>query len=356
MANKEIVIVSTGMVTSLGTDAGKTAANVRARVSRYGDISFLNEHGKPYIVASIPRDALGELPEAIANRDYFSRRQSLVLRLASLAFGGCQGEFVAQVGKQPLFLALPEHDNMRPIDGMSLLADLSTLNPGVLNLTSSKVVGKGRAAGLQALGEAIRAIQSDSTTFAYAGGADTYIDPMILPTLNLKERCKFDMYPDSFVPGEGAGFLLIAEREAAQKAGLEVIATLGPVAEGNEPGHWGSKEPYLGEGLAATVQALLAAGAPASPFKEVYSTMNSESYWAKEWGVTRIRNADAFAETENMNHPAEFYGDTGAASGLLLVALAAIGQRKGYVESPALVYASSDFGGRAATWVASIKS
>ena len=149
---------------------------------------------------------------------------------------------------------------------------------------------------------------------------------------------------------------MIAEREAARKAGLEAITTLGPVAEGNEPGHWGSKEPYLGEGLATTVQALLEAGAPPSPFKEVYSTMNGESYWAKEWGVTRIRNAGAFAEKENMNHPAEFYGDTGAASGLLLVALATIGQKKGYVESPALVYASSDFGGRAVTWVASIKS
>ena len=357
MDNKDIVIVSTGMVTSVGFNSAQTAANVRAKVARFQGISFVNESSDPFVAATIARDFLGELPEAIAHRDYFTRRRGLLLRLAGVALRDCLAVIRGRVVKPPLFYAIPEYENTQPINGDSLLDDLATLHPGVFDRTESKVSGRGRAGGLQALGEAIRTVQSRKTDFALVGASDSYVDMTILLTLDWYKRCKHESHPDSFVPGEGAGFLLICSREAAQKAGLEIIANVGPVAEGQEPGYWWwLDEPYLGEGLASTVQALLAAGAPPSPFKEVYSTMNGESYWAKEWGVTRIRNADAFAEKENMNHPAEFYGDPGAASGLLLVALAAIGQKKGYVESPALVYASSDFGGRAATWVASTKS
>ena len=356
MANKEIVIVATGMVTSVGFNSEQTAANVRAKVSRYYTIPFLNCREKPHTVAVVARDALGELPEPIARRDYFTRRQGLLLRLTGVALRDCVKEVGKRAGLPPLFFAMPEHENPRPVEGASVLDDLATLHPGVFDRASSQSKWKGRAGGLLALGEAIRTVQSGQTSFAYAGGSDTYIDPTILPTLDLSKRCKFEAHPDSFVPGEGAGFVLIAEREAAQKAGFEVLARVAPVTEGHEPGFWGSKEPYLGEGLATTVQTLLAAAPPPNSFAEVYSTMNGESYWAKEWGVTRIRNASAMAEDERMNHPAEFFGDVGAASGPILVALAGIGQKSGYAKSPALVYASSDFGSRAATWVAPVSA
>ena len=53
-----------------------------------------------------------------------------------------------------------------------------------------------------------------------------------------------------------------------------------------------------------------------------------------------------------MHHPADCYGDTGAACGALMVSLAALGIKEGYRSSPALVYASSDQGARAALAVA----
>jgi 3-oxoacyl-[acyl-carrier-protein] synthase-1 len=49
-----------------------------------------------------------------------------------------------------------------------------------------------------------------------------------------------------------------------------------------------------------------------------------------------------------MHHPAESFGDVGAASGPLMVGLAALGFGARYRQSPALVYASSDRGHRAA--------
>jgi 3-oxoacyl-[acyl-carrier-protein] synthase-1 len=76
--------------------------------------------------------------------------------------------------------------------------------------------------------------------------------------------------------------------------------------------------------------------------------MNGESHWSKEWGVTGIRNKAALQPGYRMQHPADCYGDTGAASGALMVALAALGVAAGYRRHPCLIYGSSDRGPRAA--------
>jgi len=109
-----------------------------------------------------------------------------------------------------------------------------------------------------------------------------------------------------------------------------------------------SEEPYRGDGLAQAVQQLAQLGALVGPIQEVYSSMNGENHWAKEWGVTRIRGNGTFSAEHGMHHPADCYGDTGAASGPLMTGLAALGLREGYRAAPALVYASSDQGQRAA--------
>jgi 3-oxoacyl-[acyl-carrier-protein] synthase-1 len=53
--------------------------------------------------------------------------------------------------------------------------------------------------------------------------------------------------------------------------------------------------------------------------------------------------------------PAQNFGDIGAAFAPVLVGLAAIGIKKGYRKPPVLVYASSDYGDRAATFVLSLE-
>src|SRR5256885_1855 len=93
------------------------------------------------------------------------------------------------------------------------------------------------------------------------------------------------------------------------------------------------------------------AGGAAGPIQEVYSSMNGENHWAKEWGVAFIRNSSAFLPDHGMHHPADCYGDTGAACAVLMVGVAALGIKQGYRRSPALVYGSSDRAQRAAVLV-----
>ena len=127
---------------------------------------------------------------------------------------------------------------------------------------------------------------------------------------------------------------------------LKTLAVLTRVGDGTEPGHLYSEEPYRGEGLAETVQIFLAEAKLAGPIEEVYSSMNGENHWAKEWGVTFLRNRPAFNPDHGMHHPADCFVDTGAACVPLIVGLAADGLVEGSLKSPVLVYCASDFGYR----------
>jgi 3-oxoacyl-[acyl-carrier-protein] synthase-1 len=185
-----------------------------------------------------------------------------------------------------------------------------------------------------------------------AGGVDTYRDEFILQALDAEGRVRSETSTDGFIPGEGAAFVLLASPRAAATYGLAPIARFSRAALGFEPGHLYSEEPYRGTGLAATLAQLRTVGTTEGPLEEVYSSMNGESHWAKEWGVSYTRNHSAFSPAHGVHHPAECCGDTGAACGPLMLGLAALGIRGGYRRSPAVVYASSDRGQRAAVVVA----
>jgi 3-oxoacyl-[acyl-carrier-protein] synthase-1 len=366
---KEIVIAATANCTSVGLNSEQTALHVRAGIMRHGAIAIQRapvskEDDKPFYMAPVLRAALDALPPEISERPYFTRREGHLLRLARLALK--DPALVAALGKigkkrPPLYLALPEHETTRPLDHASMLADLATFVPDTFDKTDSRADGwRGRAGGLLAIGAAIQDIQTGKHNFAIAGATDTFYDVYILERLYFEKRCKQGRWirfkKDIFLPGEGAGFLLLAEKQAALAAGFTPLASISPVTEDFEPGYWGSKEPYLGEGLARAVRKLFEQTPPPAPVAEVFSTMNGETYWAREWGVTRIRNNPAFAENEEIHTPVQNVGDLGAAFPAVLAALAAIGINSGYRKSPALVYGSSDAGQRAAALIYSTQT
>jgi 3-oxoacyl-[acyl-carrier-protein] synthase-1 len=234
------------------------------------------------------------------------------------------------------------------VDGARFLQLFAAQTGARFDLSRSAAVDEGRAGALIAIARAAQAIRSGQTTFMLAGAIDTYRDLYVLGTLDLEQRVKSASNTDGFIPGEGAGFLLLAGAEAATQSGLRSLGRLTRVALDEEPGHMYSEAVYRGEGLARTLAQLFASGDLHAPVAEVFSSMNGESHWAKEWGVGYIRNRSSFLEDVTVQHPADCYGDTGSACGPLLVGLAALGMREGYRRSPSLVYCSSDRGPRAA--------
>jgi 3-oxoacyl-[acyl-carrier-protein] synthase-1 len=198
-------------------------------------------------------------------------------------------------------------------------------------------------------------LQNDEAEYVLLGGVDSLIDLYVLGTLDMQGRIRNEINSDGFSPGEGAAFLLLTRTDHAAKKNLQPLAQILGCGMGHESGHIYAEEPYLGEGLAGTFSALISEANPSSAIGSVYSSFNGERYWGKEFGVARLRNSAAFLPDHQMEHPAECFGDLGAAHGAMLAALAIHGVQKHYRHSPCLVYASSDYGERGAVLLAAIQ-
>ncbi len=353
MADNDVVIVNAGMMTAIGLTVAETAASVRAATSRFTETKWMDKRFEPFTVAEVLEEGLPELAPTLASEKGLTYRENRMLRLGTIPLLECIKPLASKVEHIGLILALPEIETTLPLDRQKFLRRFAQQTDEAFKSDISDSSFKGRAGGLQAIGKASRMIREGNTKFMMAGGIDTYRDLYVLGTLDLEKRVKSSDNLDGFVPGEGAGFLLLTSRIAANVAGLAPMAIISEVAEGFEEGHLGSEQPYTGDGLATTIEKLLQESNLKEPIKEVYSSMNGENHWSKEWGVAYLRNTAAFESAHDIHHPADCFGDTGAACGLLLTGLSAVGIMQGYRGSPSLVYCSSDQGQRAAVVVSS---
>ncbi len=352
----DVVVLGVGMATPVGLSAPETAAAVRAGIALFARSDMHDQRGEPFTLAEVPDDALPELADGVAPAPpapALTAREARLLRLATRPLLECLAALPAGAPAPGLVAALPSprlSRGRRAVDGAGFLARLARQVGGAIDPRRSDASQVGRAGGIAALHWAAAAVRSGRAAYAVAGGVDTYRDLYVLGALD-RERRVLSASPDGFVPGEGAAFLLLAARATAGRAGARPLAALTPWATADEPGHLYSEAPYRGEGLARAVAALVEGGALPLPVREVYASMNGEHHWAKEWGVSVLRNRAAFDPDHGMHHPADCTGDTGAACGPLLAGLAALGVAGGYRRSPCLVYGSSDDGPRAALGV-----
>ncbi|MHC4655026.1 MAG: beta-ketoacyl synthase N-terminal-like domain-containing protein [Planctomycetota bacterium] len=353
MADNDVVIIGTGMMSAVGLTAAETAASVRAATSRFTETTWLDKRFEPFMVAEVMEEALPDLVPTFTEEKDLTYRESRMLRLGTEPLLDCVKPISSKTERLGLILALPETETTLPLDRPKFLQRFAKQTEEVFDLNKSSSTPKGRAGGLLAIGQASRMIREGIVKFMIAGGIDTYRDLYVLGTLDMQGRVKSSSNLDGFVPGEGAGFLLLAGRQAAETAGLKPLAIISPVFEGFEEGHLGSEQPYTGDGLAAAVEKMFQESSLNEPVQEVYSSMNGENHWSKEWGVAYLRNQANFNPEHGIHHPADCFGDTGAACGLLLTGLAALGMMQGYRQNPSLVYCSSDQGQRAVLAVSS---
>ncbi|NTV95629.1 MAG: hypothetical protein HGA75_09465 [Thiobacillus sp.] len=345
--SEAIVIVSAGMVTPVGLSLAETAASARSRVARLQEIPWRDRRYENFVAGVVPDEGLPPLAAGLL-AEPLQCREGRMLRLAHVALDEALAN-ISPVGPLQILLALPEQHSRLPVVPVQFLMRLQTQAGVSIDQARSVAVPRGRAAAIMALLEAANRLRQGQTEFVLVGGVDSLVDLYVLGTLDLQGRIRNAVNSDGFAPGEGAAFLSLCTARTAEQRGLPVLAELLGASLGQESGHLYAEEPYLGEGLAAAFANLLAESPPPAPIGCVYSSFNGERYWAREYGVARLRSAQAFAEDHQMEHPAEVFGDLGAAHGATLLALAAHGVRHGYRRAPCLVYASSDHADRAAS-------
>ena len=338
---QQIYINAISMITPVGANLSMTSAAIRAGRNVYRESSVLGNNLALLKIAPVPisNDDLW-IPNIPPERWlYRQQRSQRMLGLAIAALNeilpSCPDTAL------PLFLAGPESVHSTAIDGY-FLSLISMAFPNRIDHQSSRLIATGRPVGLEAVDLAYRYLSQTGATSVLVGGVDSLIDLRTLGALASEARISSLGITDGFTPGEGAAFILLSARKNA-----ESFAVVREPGIASESGHRYSKEPYRGEGMAnAFRQALNNYNGP--PVDTIFSAMNGESFGTKEHGVAVIRNQQHLSPTFKLEHPADCFGDLGAAIGPILIGLAANDLRSKRTQRTALVCCSAEQETRAA--------
>jgi 3-oxoacyl-[acyl-carrier-protein] synthase-1 len=333
-------ICGMGMVTAVGDSALMTAASVRAGINRYRETDFYNKYLRPMKMALVPDDLLVPL-NANLESIILTPRQSRMLRLAQPALTETLSG-LSQTQDIPLFLSVPEQlPNLpQPVD-QTFLDHLHVQCNANFDRDHSMLFNTGRAGGLIALEAAMNALANGIYNVILVGGVDSYLDPLLLSSLDCNDRISAENVLNGFAPGEGAGFLLLANQQAVDIHNFQTLAVLSAPGIASEPGHRFSEEPYKGDGLAEAFSLALE-NCGNQTIKTIFASLNGENFGAKECGVAVLRNKQHLDSHYKLEHPADCFGDIGAAFAPVLIGLSNLGLLKGYLQGPILVYCSSE--------------
>ncbi|MCK4706827.1 MAG: hypothetical protein KAT90_15230, partial [Gammaproteobacteria bacterium] len=342
----KLYIAGMGMITPVGANTEMTAAAVKSGMSTYKESDYFDEDNNKITMSVIPQELLDEslVEEKIIGK--ISPRHARMLQLSKLAL--MQINTIPNDIKIPLFLAGPETVNVSdPQLKKKFIENVCSQCEVELDVDSSRIVSTGRAGGLDVIDLAIRYLEVAPVDYVLVGAVDTFHEKDVMEYYMKNGRIQTNSTMDGFVPGEGAAFLLLSKKPSPNDA--EVWPFIIEPGIDQEEGHLFSDETYTGSGLAtAATKALSQSGI--TSINTIYSSMNGEHYFAKELGVMIIRNKKAFDDYELL-HPADCYGDLGAAAGIVMIGMACISLSEKQDTSPYLICCSSDSASRSAAIV-----
>jgi 3-oxoacyl-[acyl-carrier-protein] synthase-1 len=334
-------VVGIGARTSVGLTASATAAAIRAAIANFSQHpTAIDRAGNPFIVARATH-----LPGNLEGAE----------RMAALAVPAlieCLGKVVTGKAALPLFLGLPPERPGRPKDlEVKLAARLRTeflamgINPAV-----PKWFPWGHAGGTMAVQAAVEAVRNGAP-FAVAGGVDSYVEPETLEWLESQDQVHSAGGENNawgFVPGEAAGFVLLAHPDAVRRVKLPSRLQVVAAATTTEANRIKTETVCLGEGLTELFKQLSFQLSPGIRTDDLYCDMNGEPYRADEFGFAMLRMGESLMNSPGFQAPASNWGDVGAASGPLLIGLAEAAARKGYASGPVTaIVTGSESGERA---------
>jgi 3-oxoacyl-[acyl-carrier-protein] synthase-1 len=207
-----------------------------------------------------------------------------------------------------------------------------------------------RGGTMRALAESIRLLRERQCDHALVLACDSLVSPERTEPLLGARRLKTPDHPVGFMPGEAAVAVLLERHDTLRERGQRSHAHLFEPVTAQEPQCFNAKAPPMGRALVEVLtKALVQAGAGALPEGSVYLDLNGEDFRAHEWGQTRVRARDTCRIDDWFPClPALSFGETGTASPLLGLCLAARAFARGYGRGHhALLLVSADDGHRA---------
>ena len=270
-ARRRVAITGVGMVTPVGHDAPSTWANLQAGRGGFAAIRSFDASSFPVRIGAEVKDF--DAAARIGDRKLLkhasrSHRFALAAAAEALADAGIRPElhnahrwgFTVGAGMMSVTL-----DEVQVVHGASgtggefnpaglvgpqfhpdpMAFSRAQANSGLALLTRhfgirgyATAVHTACASGGQALGTALKIMRRGQADYVLAGGYDSMLNPIGLSAFCLlgalstdnddPERASrpFDATRNGFVLGEGAGFLVLEEWEAARQRGAHIYAEL----------------------------------------------------------------------------------------------------------------------------------
>ncbi|MBU8898908.1 3-oxoacyl-ACP synthase [Corallococcus sp. M34] len=332
---RAVQVVGLGLCTPVGTSAHMTLASLRAGLVRFAETEVLDEVAEP-----VRASRLSLLDVSL------SRTQRMVA-LARQALVGVRPLLDAlPPGRVPLYLGLPEAGLGARVEQEALVAALRAETAGRLEVV--KAHESGRAAFFEALASAQKDLHSGlAGALALVGAVDSLADSASLEAhvgarLHLGRR-----NPDGRIPGEGAGFVVLARPGASKSLKLESSGALLGTSLAVEPRPFTQSRPSLAEGLTEALHALRQSVAMGGRRVDaVVACQPGDGFWATEFSRAYLRNAALMPEPLRVLVAGEGLGDAGAGAGPIMLGVALHRARWRHAAARrTLVYGSAD-GGR----------
>jgi 3-oxoacyl-[acyl-carrier-protein] synthase I len=332
-----VCIVGIGACTTIGKTAPESAASARAGVKRFVQHPHIIDHlGKPLVVA-----LASYIPKGLTWLDRLTALAAPALREA------CEplSRVIKRPPRVPLFVGLPaERPTLTGSWWEPLIYSLREAAPLHVAVSDVNVFPCGHAGGLLAMEAACQRIKRGDAELALAGGCECYLARQTLSWLDTTDRLKRKGQRFGFIPGEAAGFCLLASERAATRRELPVMARVRGIGVSRE-----ESPVNTGLGLTRAICDALAGLSRAEKIDAVLCDQNGERWRADERGFTLLRLGKYFADMSAFKTPARWYGDVGAAHGPLCVSMTIAAAARGYAEGPlTLTWASSESGERGA--------
>ena len=346
IAASPVLITGLGACTVVGRSAWASAAAVRAGISGFV------QH--PYMI-----DTAGE-PMRAAIAPWLDIGLQGTERLIALLLPAMEEALAA----------LPA---VVPADRCALALGLPTVRPGLPPDVAGPLLQRvhqrfgrrfgsqitfqaGHAAGLLALQAAFQALSQGRLEACLVAGVDSWIAPETLEWLEAEDQLHGAGPLNNawgFIPGEGAGALLLLREDTRISSDATAWARILSVGRAHESKRIKTRTVCIGEGLTSAFQAALQAVPAGAKVTDIYCDMNGEPYRADEFGFSALRTSEYFESASDFIAPADCWGDVGAAGGPLHGLLACAAAHKGYANGPlAFVWSSSETGERAAALLA----
>lgn len=348
--SNRVGIVGIGARTPVGLNAHSSAAAIRAGISRIGDHPFfIDKTGQPMSVAM---DFL--LPSEMEGSDRFFE---LALPALEEAIRPLES-FPNVQDSLPLFMGIPEPRPGLAEEMPDLLAKkLKNRKRNSFQRTDILIFPRGHSAGLLALEAGWNSLQEGSHDICLVGGVDSYLEAETLEWLDERGQLKSGENRSGFVPGEGAGFCLLASAQTIARIGLEVLGWLVAVASSNEENRIKTETICTGTGLTEAINGVTQnLRLPDEKVDYTICDMNGEPYRSEEFMYAVLRTHIALKNHTNFQTPADCWGDLGAASGPLMSTLGLASAIRSFGErSRILIWNSSEGGDRAAALLDTVK-